>query len=62
MDGALTKGAFILREEFALEKKIVLMFHAARLFSCCGGIYSSHGKKNELFFLDRENFDFHCVG
>lgn len=46
MDGALTKGTFILREEFALERKIGLKFYMARLFGYPGGTSSSHGKKN----------------
>lgn len=45
MDGALTKGTFMLREEFALERKIGLKFYMARLFGYHGGTSSSHGKK-----------------
>lgn len=57
------KGAFVLQEESVIERKIILIFHITPFWSLDAMRYSHRkGKKNELIFLERNDFNFPFEG
>lgn len=52
-------GAFVRQEESVVERKTVLIFHAA-IFGCLGEHIILTGKNKKLIFFNRNNFDFPC--
>lgn len=55
------EGAFVWREEFAVERKFVLMLHVAPFLVLLYDTFSEN-EKNEQIFIAREDFDFPCQG